>query len=87
MTTINLAHRNSWHSFGKSAFSIVNGFKSIWSEFKKRKHKRRAALHMNKLDDRLLKDIGLARYQIGDAVYGKIDNGPNFRAKHIHQAF
>ncbi|MHC2340333.1 DUF1127 domain-containing protein [Bradyrhizobium barranii] len=46
---------------------------SLWEWDRKRRAMRRAMIELEGLDDRALRDIGLTRFDIGDAIRGDLD--------------
>jgi uncharacterized protein YjiS (DUF1127 family) len=71
MTTFTRAHNHS----DRDAFAIrpvLIGFvRDLASMYDRRQARVRSVAHLSELDDHMLKDIGLYRYQIFDAVHGR----------------
>ena len=57
------------------SFSITNILRLLATKISLYNQHRTAVIAMNKLDDRLLKDIGLTRYEIPAAVSGVLRQG------------
>lgn len=49
-----------------------SGLGALWRAWRRRRALRRAGAHLGRLDDNLLRDIGLHRGDIDDAVRGRL---------------